>query len=196
MIAIDQVLLSDEVVEARFVCELISCKGGCCVEGDSGAPLTEEEARSLESIYPHIESRLDPRFREVIREQGYYVEDEEFGKVTPTLGGGICVYAYYDEQGIVKCAIEKAWQEGEIEFQKPISCHLYPLRIQENPGYDLVNYAPRKDLCRPACRLGEALGVPVYQFLKGALIRKYGEPFYEALDAVARKMESDRSPKY
>ena len=103
---------------------------------------------------------------------------------------------FRSEQGIVKCAIEKAWQEGEIEFRKPISCHLYPLRIQENPGYDLVNYAPRKDLCRPACRLGEALGVPVYQFLKGALIRKYGEPFYKALDAVARKMESDRSPKY
>lgn len=196
MIAIDQVLLSDEVVDARFVCELISCKGGCCVEGDSGAPLTDEEAQKLEEIYPQVAPSLDPRFRNIIETQGYYEEDDEFGKVTPTLDGGICVYAYYDEAGIVKCAIEKAWKEGKTDFQKPISCHLYPLRIQENPGYDLVNYVPRPDLCRPACRLGEALGVPVYQFLKGALIRKYGASFYEALDAVAQKMEAEGKRKY
>jgi hypothetical protein len=112
--------------------------------------------------------------------------------VTPTVNGGICTYAYTDEIGIVKCAIEKAWKDGLIDFQKPISCHLFPIRIKEMPGYDAVNYEPRQKLCRPACRLGAQLKVPVYKFLKNALVRKYGEEFYDTLDAVATKMKAKR----
>jgi hypothetical protein len=115
--------------------------------------------------------------------------DDEYGYVTPTVNGGICVYGYTDELGIVKCGIEKAWKAGATDFRKPISCHLYPIRIKDMPGYELVNYEPRRTLCRPACKLGRQLKVPVYVFLKDALVRKYGEEFYETLEAVAEKMK-------
>lgn len=192
MIAIDHVLLSDEVVEAEFVCDLNSCKGGCCVDGDCGAPLTKEETTIISEIYPVVKPYLSQEYINEIETQGTHTTDDEFGYVTPTVNGGICVYAYTDNAGIVKCAIEKAWKDGKINFQKPISCHLYPIRIKEHPGYEIVNYEPRKKLCKPACKLGKQLKVPVYKFLKGSIVRKYGEEFYEALDAVAVKMNSDK----
>lgn len=188
MIAIDNVLLSDDVVEARFVCDLDRCKGGCCVDGDCGAPLTEEETHIIAAIYPRIKSYLPEAYIAEIERQGTHVSDEEHGLVTPTVNGGICVYAFTDDLGIVKCGIEQAYKDGVVDFKKPISCHLYPLRINSTNGYDLVNYEPRKVLCRPACKLGKKLEVPVYRFLKEPIIRKYGMDFYEALDAVAAKM--------
>lgn len=192
MIAIDNVLLSDDVVEAQFACDLNACKGGCCVDGDCGAPLTEEETKKIAEVYPIVKPYLSAEYIAEIEKQGTHTMDDEFGYVTPTVNGGICTYAYTDELGIVKCAIEKAWKEGKIDFQKPISCHLYPIRIKDMGEYEAVNYEPRKKLCRPACKLGKQLRVPVYQFLKGSIIRKYGEEFYEALDAVAMKMAADR----
>lgn len=191
MIAIDGVLLSDEVISEEFVCDLSACKGGCCVDGDCGAPLTEEETHILAETYPKIRHELPPAYAAEVDKQGTHVWDDEYGYVTPTVNGGICTYGYYDEDGIVKCAIEKAWREGRIDFQKPISCHLYPIRITSSEGYEAVNYEPRKKLCKPACKLGRKLKVPVYQFLKAPLIRKYGEAFYEALDAVAAKVSAD-----
>jgi hypothetical protein len=192
MIAIDHVLLSDEVVEEHFVCDLNSCKGGCCVDGDCGAPLTEEETKTIARIYPKVKPYLSKEYIAEIEKQGTHVIDDEYGYVTPTVNGGICVYAYTDEVGIVKCGIEKAWKDGQVDFQKPISCHLYPIRIKEQPGYELVNYEPRKKLCKPACKLGRQLRVPVYKFLKDSLTRKYGADFYDTLDAVAKKMEADK----
>jgi hypothetical protein len=118
--------------------------------------------------------------------------DDEFGYVTPAINGGICVYAYTEETGIVKCGIEKAWKEGVIPFQKPISCHLYPIRVKEGDGYEMINYEPRKKLCKPACKLGRQLKVPVYKFLRDPIIRKYGPEFYEALDAVGNKMRAEK----
>lgn len=185
MIAIDNVLISDEVVEEQFVCDLNKCKGGCCVDGDCGAPLTEEETRIIADLYPKIKHLIPETYQWAVAEQGTHTWDDEYGYVTPTVNGGICAYGYYDDLGIVKCAIEKAWQEGITDFQKPISCHLYPIRITEMDEMEAVNYEPRPDLCKPACKLGKKLKVPVYQFLKGPLIRKYGEDFYEALEAVA-----------
>ena len=192
MIAIDHVLLSDEVVEEQFVCDLNSCKGGCCVDGDCGAPLTKDEAGIIADIYPVVKPYLSQEYIDEIEKQGTHTMDDEFGYVTPTVNGGICVYAYTDEVGIVKCAIEKAWKDGKVDFQKPISCHLFPIRITEHPGYEAVNYEPRKKLCKPACKLGKQLKVPVYKFLKSSIIRKYGEEFYEALDAVAVKMKNSK----
>lgn len=189
MIAIDNVLLSDEVVEEHFVCDLDKCKGGCCVDGDCGAPLTEEETKIIARIYPKIKSYLLPEYIAEIEKQGTHTTDDQYGYVTPTVNGGICVYGYTDELGIVKCGIEKAWKEGKVKFRKPISCHLYPIRIISHPGYEAVNYEPRPSLCKPACKLGDKLKVPVYVFLKEALIRKYGEEFYEGLDAVAKKVK-------
>ncbi len=190
MIAIDHVLLSDEIVEEEFVCDLNSCKGGCCVDGDCGAPLTEAETEILAKIYPKVKAYLPEAYVAEIERQGTHVMDDEYGYVTPTVNGGICVYAYTDDAGIVKCGIEKAWNEGVIDFRKPISCHLYPIRVKERDGYELVNYAPRKRLCKPACKLGRQLKVPVYKFLKEPIIRKYGEEFYKALEAVGEKMRS------
>ena len=187
MIAIENVLVSDEVVEKHFVCDLNACKGGCCVDGDCGAPLTEEETHILADVYPKIKHFLPERYVQEIEAQGTHTMDDEYGYVTPTVNGGICAYGYIDELGIVKCAIEKAWKEGIVDFQKPISCHLYPIRITQSPGFEAVNYEPRKKLCKPGCKLGNQLKVPVYQFLKTPLIRKYGEEFYEALDAVAKE---------
>lgn len=192
MIAIDNVLLSDQVVEVQFVCDLNSCKGGCCVDGDCGAPLTSEETIIIASVYPKVKEYLLPEYIAEIEKQGTHTVDDEYGYVTPAVNGGICVYAYTDEVGIVKCAFEKAWKEGKISFKKPISCHLYPIRVKQMNGYEAVNYEPRKSLCKPACKLGRQLKVPVYKFLKDSIIRKYGEDFYDTLDAVAKKINADK----
>ncbi len=192
MIAIDNVLLSDQVVEARFVCDLDSCKGGCCVEGDCGAPITEVEAAIIKDAYPKIKKYLPQEHIDAVEQHGTHDMDDEYGHVTPTINGGICVYAFTDELGIVKCGFEQAWKNKEIEFQKPISCHLYPIRIKKFPEYEAVNYEPRKQLCRPACKLGKKLEVPVYQFLKDALVRNYGQDFYDRLDATAKHMKEER----
>ena len=191
MIAIDHVLLSDEVVEEQFVCDLNACKGGCCVDGDCGAPITAEEAKIITDYYPKFKSYLPAEYIAEIEKQGTYVTDDEHGLVTPTVNGGICVYAFTDQLGVVKCGIEQAHRDGIIDFKKPISCHLFPIRITETPEYELVNYEPRKTLCRPACKLGKKLQVPVYKFLKEPIIRKYGELFYEALEAVAQQMKDN-----
>lgn len=188
MIAIGNVLVSDEVVEEQFVCDLDKCKGGCCVDGDCGAPLTEEETLLVAKHYPAIKDMLADRYVEEVEKVGTHVIDDEFGYVTPTVNGGICVYAYTDDLGIVKCAFEKAYYEGKIDWHKPISCHLYPIRIKQLPDYEAVNYSPRKTLCKPACKLGRKLKIPVYKFVKNALIRKFGEEFYEALDATAEML--------
>jgi len=189
MIAIDNVLLSDEIVEEHFVCDLNKCKGGCCVDGDCGAPLTKEETKILARIYPKIKSSLAQEYIPEIEKQGTHTIDNQYGDVTPTVNGGICVYGYTDETGTVKCGIEKAWKEGKTDFRKPISCHLFPIRIIAHDGYESVNYEPRETMCKPACKLGKQLKVPVYVFLKDALIRKYGDEFYGALEAVANKVK-------
>ncbi len=193
MIAIENVLLSDQVVEEQFVCDLNSCKGGCCVDGDCGAPLTQEETVIIASVYPRIKQYLKPEYIAEIEKQGTHTIDDEYGYVTPAVNGGICVYAYTDDAGIVKCTFERAWKEGKIAFKKPISCHLYPIRVKQMDGYEAVNYEPRKTLCKPACKLGKQLKVPVYQFLKESIVRKYGEEFYDTLDAVAQKMNADKA---
>jgi hypothetical protein len=193
MIAIDNILVSDEIVEEQFVCDLNKCKGGCCVDGDCGAPLTEEETHLVAKYYPKVKHLLHIDYITEIERAGTHTIDDEYGYVTPTLDGGICVYAYTDFSGIVKCSFEKLFREGKIDFPKPISCHLYPIRVKESPGFEALNYAPRKVMCAPACKLGKQLKVPVYQFLKGPLIRKYGEEFYNALDATAQMMAGKKS---
>lgn len=191
MIEIDNKLISDQIVEEEFVCDLDKCKGGCCVDGDAGAPLTQEEANIIEDLYPKLKPHLMPQAIREIEENGAYTFDDEYDIVTPTINGGICAYGYYDEKNIVRCAIEKLYLAGETDFRKPISCHLFPIRVTETKEYELLNYEPRPKLCAPACKLGKKLKVPVYVFLKDALIRKYGEEFYEALDEIAKNYYND-----
>lgn len=185
MIAIDNVLVSDDVVEAKFVCDLHKCKGGCCEDGDAGAPLEKEERVILKQHYSAIEPYMTLEGKEAVKAQGTSLYDKEFGWVTPTINGGICAYGFRDKQGIIKCAVEAAYYDGKLDWKKPISCHLYPIKINKTKTYTMVNYEPRESLCKAACSLGKKLKMPVYQFLKESIERKFGKEFYAALDQVA-----------
>ncbi len=192
MIAIDNKLVSDSVLQAQFVCDLTKCKGGCCEDGDAGAPLEVEELNELISNYEVIKPYLTPEGIKAIEKLGKYLYDTEFGWVTPTVNSGICAYGIRDEKGIIKCGIEQAYYDGKLKWKKPISCHLFPIRTQQSQhdkDLEFINYEPRQDLCKAACKLGKQLKVPVYIFLKDALIRKYGEEFYEALAVSAGQLE-------
>ncbi|HRE50594.1 MAG TPA: DUF3109 family protein [Flavitalea sp.] len=195
MIAIDNVLVSDAIVEAQFVCDLMKCKGGCCEDGDAGAPLEKEELGILNDIYETVKPYLTKEGINWIEKHGRYLYDRDFGWVTPTIEGKMCVYGFKDEHGIIKCGIEQAYRDGKIGFKKPISCHLYPIIANEGKkgGYARMNYEPRETLCKPACSLGKKLKVPVYAFLKEPLVRKYGEAFYNALEKIARDYFEARS---
>jgi hypothetical protein len=193
MIAIDDILISDQVVQEQFVCDLNKCKGGCCVDGDAGAPLEKKELEQLNAVYEKVLPYLSEEAIMIIETEGKYVFDAEFGWVTPTISNGMCAYGITDKKGIVKCAIEKAYNEGKISWKKPISCHLFPVRIKKTRKGDLVNYEPREGLCDPACALGKKLKVPVYQFLKEALVRKYGPHFYDALEATATHLNNQNN---
>ena len=193
MIVIDNILISDDVVEKQFVCDLNKCKGGCCEEGDAGAPLDEDELEIILEMYEKIKPYLSPESIKEIEKKGKYTYNKEFGWVTPTLGNDneICVYGKRDEKGIIKCAFEQAYYDGVISWKKPISCHLFPIIAKKGllGEYNRVNYEPREKLCNPACALGKKLDVLTYEFLKEPLIRKYGEEFYNALDKAV-KMQS------
>lgn len=187
MIAIDNVLVSDEIAKARFVCDLTKCKGACCVDGDAGAPLDKNELKEIDKAFDEVLPYLGKESKAEINRQGRYVYDKEFGWVTPTINSKICVYGITDKTGIVKCGIEQAYLDGKIQWKKPISCHLFPVTVtKSNDGVtQFANYEPREDNCKAACALGKKLKVPVYQFLKEPLIRKFGQNFYDALDASA-----------
>ena len=197
MIAIENVLVSDMIAEEQFVCDLTKCKGGCCEDGDAGAPLEVAELDELINHYDTIAEYMSEDGRKEILRQGKYLYDREFGWVTPTVNGKICDYGYKDQSGIVKCSIEQAYNEGKIDWRKPISCHLFPIRIKKSLDgkTDYANYEPREDLCAAACKLGKKLKVPVYLFLKDAIIRKYGVEFYETLEATAKHMEQSTIKK-
>src|SRR6187401_3325322 len=192
MIAIDNILLSDAVVKDQFVCDLHKCKGGCCVDGDAGAPLAKDELDKINEVYDAVLPYLDKENKRALERQGRYVYDKEFGWVTPTIESKVCVYGITDNNGIVKCGIEQAYNDGKVSWKKPISCHLFPLRISisRDKKTEYVNYEPREDLCSAACSLGKKLKVPVYVFLKDALVRKYGDDFYNTLDATAKHLDT------
>lgn len=185
MIAIDNILIGDEVVESQFVCDLSKCKGGCCEDGDAGAPLTEEELSIVDQAYEIVKPYLTSEGIAVLEQKGRYEHNGAFGWVTPTIEGKMCAYGFRDDNGVIKCSFEQAFYDGKIGWKKPISCHLYPIKIKKTSEHELVNYEPREKLCSPGCVLGEKLKVPTYVFLKEALIRKYGEDFYGVLEQIA-----------
>jgi len=195
VIAIDNVLISDDVVEAKFVCDLHKCKGGCCDDGDAGAPLQKEEKQILDENINVIKPYLTKEGLKEIERTGKYTYDREYGWVTPTVNGKICAYGFRDKQGIIKCGIEQAYNDGKLDWKKPISCHLYPIRIARSKEYIMVNYEPRETLCKPACALGKKLKLPVYQFLKEAIVRKFGNDFYNALHQVAAEHFEEEEQK-
>jgi hypothetical protein len=188
MIQIGDKLVSEDLREAHFICDLHACKGACCVEGDAGAPLSIDEALILEEIYPIVAPYLPEKAIAAIAAQGTWVERDDHLE-TPLVNGKECVYVTFDE-GIAKCGIEKAYLDGKIAFKKPISCHLYPIRISHLNfvRLDALNY-DQWDVCKPACALGEKMKVPVYKFLREPLTRKYGEAFYKEMCDVFEAME-------
>lgn len=190
MIKVGEVLVSDDIKEVEFVCHLEKCKGACCVEGELGAPLEEDELPIMHSIQKAIHPYLTKEGQQAIREQGPYLLDEDGDYSTPTIGGKECAYAHYDEKGVLKCGIEQAYLDGKVNFRKPISCHLYPIRITKNKkGFEAVNYH-KWSICSAACTYGKSLQVPLYKFLKDPLMRKYGEVWYQQLvDAIENQTD-------
>ena len=184
MYQIGDVLISDEVLTERFVCDLEKCMGACCIEGDAGAPVDLNEIMQIEEVLPVIWDQLSILARKVINKQGVAYSDSEGQLVTSIVNGKDCVFTCYDEKGGCYCALEKAYREGKTKFYKPLSCHLYPIRHKKVGDLDALNYH-RWDVCKAAVLLGEQLDVRVYEFLKEPLIRKFGEAWYQELeDAV------------
>ncbi len=184
MIAIGDTLVSEDVFEKEFVCNLAACKGACCVEGDAGAPLEEGEVSILEAIYNDLLPFLSKAGADAIRDQGVAIMGAEGEWETPLVKGKECAYAIFDENTIASCAIEKAYQAGVINWRKPISCYLYPIRLQNFLSFTAVNYH-QWGICHKACALGKTLQVPVYEFVKDALIQKFGVEWYDKLNRVA-----------
>lgn len=180
MIAIDNTLNSDDLHKVCFVCNLEKCKGACCVEGDAGAPLEEHEISELEDNLDYIKPFMLPRGIEAVDELGVFDYDAHGHYVTPLVNGAECAFVVFTTEGIASCAIEQAWQAGKSKFRKPVSCHLYPVRISRYNDFEAVNYH-QWHICKPALELGKQLEVPMYRFLKDSLIRKYGSKWYDKL---------------
>lgn len=181
MIVVDHVILSDEIAEAFFVCDLQRCKGACCEEGDLGAPLEAHEVDEIRHNLTGILKHMSKEGQSVIDQVGLFVHDHEGDLSTPTIKGRDCAYSFR-ENGVLGCAIEKAWKLGDSQFRKPVSCHLYPIRVNKYDEFEAINYH-RWQICSPACSLGASVKLPLYKFLKEALIRKYGSEWYEKLCA-------------
>ncbi len=191
MLIVENAYISDDIAEYYFKCDLERCKGACCEAGDLGAPLEENELSILEQIFEQIKPFMSEKGRKVAEKQGLYILDSDGDFSTTTIEGKECVFAVEDEKGTWACAIEKAFQEGKIDFPKPISCHLYPIRITKYDQYEALNYH-RWQVCSPACVLGKKMQVRVFEFLKEPLIRKYGKAWYEKLCQEVTKWEKRR----
>ena len=180
MIQIEDVVISTDIFTEKFVCNLNACKGECCIEGDAGAPVEVEEVAELEKVLPVVWDDLAPEAQEIIKKQGVVYTDQDGDLVTSIVDNKDCVFTCHDENGYCYCAIEKAYREGKCNFYKPVSCHLYPIRVENYGPYKAINYH-RWDVCKSAVILGKKNNVPVYKFLKEPLIRKFGELWYEKL---------------
>ena len=183
MFQLGKTIVSEDIIEKEFVCNLSVCKGKCCVDGEAGAPLDEEELQILMDIYPHVKPFLRKEGIEAIENQGLFITNEGDYE-TPLIDGKDCAYVIYDHKNTAKCGIEEAYFKGKINWRKPISCHLYPVRIMDYSEFTAVNYH-KWPICDDACSLGAHLQVPVYKFVKDALIRKFGKNWYAELEKVA-----------
>ncbi len=187
MIEIGNTLVSIDIFEKRFACDITACKGQCCIDGDAGAPLEDSEIPIIKKVYKKVKPFMRGEGVKAVKEQGMYVIDYDGDKVTPLVNEQECAYTIF-ENGIAMCAFEKAHREGVIDFPKPISCHLYPIRISKLRKYNALNY-DRWDICKSAIHCGIAANTPVYKFLKYPLIRKYGKEWYKELELVANELE-------
>ena len=191
LVEIQDKIVSTQIFERQFVCDLNACKGACCIEGNGGAPVTKEEVDIMEANLDKIRPYMRPEGIAAIEAQGVVYEDDDYEPATTLVNGKECAFVYFDQTNTAKCAIEKAHREGQIDFIKPISCHLYPIRTKQFNEYTALNYE-QWDICEPACACGEQLDVPVYKFLKEPLIRAFGPEFYKELEVVSRELDMER----
>jgi hypothetical protein len=186
MFQLGKTIVSEDIIQKDFVCNLSACKGACCVDGDAGAPLELDETKILEDIYPKVKPFLRKEGIAAIEKQGTFTTNDFGEHETPLINGADCAYVMFDKKGTALCAIEEAYNQGVIDWKKPVSCHLYPVRVKDYTEFSAVNYH-KWEICDDACALGKELQVPVYKFVKQALIRKFGEDWYMELEKVAEK---------
>ncbi|MBQ4280257.1 MAG: DUF3109 family protein [Rikenellaceae bacterium] len=192
MIQIDDKIVSADLLTECFCCDIAACKGICCVEGNAGAPLEDEEVDILEEEYEAYKPYMKPEGIASIEQNGFMVMDEEGECTTPLIDGAECAFSF-EENGVTLCAIERAYNEGKTAFVKPVSCHLYPIRVTRFGNGTLgLNYH-RWEVCKPACANGRKLGLPVYRMLKAPIIRRFGEEFYEALEQAEAYMQGQQA---
>ena len=189
MFQLGKTIVSEDIIKKDFVCNLNACKGACCIDGDAGAPLEKDEAEILETIYSKVKPFLREEGIKAIEEQGTFITADNGELETPLINGADCAYVNFDDKGTALCAIEEAYNQGEVDWKKPVSCHLYPVRVKEYSSFSAVNYH-KWYICDDACTLGKELQVPIYKFVKEALIRKFGADWYAELETMAGKLKS------
>ena len=188
MFQIGKTIVSEEILEQDFTCNLSACKGACCVDGNAGAPLEDRETEILVDIYADVKPFLREEGIAAIEEQGAFVKGEDDEWETPLINNSECAYVVFDRGNVAKCALEEAYNKGAIDWKKPISCHMYPVRVREYTELTAVNYH-KWEICDPACTLGAKLKMPIYRFVREALIRKFGDDWYDELEKVAQEIK-------
>jgi len=188
MFQLGKTLVSEDIIEKDFVCNLSACKGACCIDGEAGAPLNEEEVKILQDVYPKVKPFMRQQGIDAVEDQGTSIVTKVGELETPLINNADCVYVAFDDKGTALCAIEEAYNQGLVNWKKPISCHLYPIRVQDYSEFSAVNYH-KWEICNDACALGKELQVPVYKFVKQALVRKFGEDWYTELEKVAQDIK-------
>ena len=189
MIQIGKTLVSEDIIEKEFICNISSCKGQCCIDGDAGAPLEEDELQIMKSIYLKVKPFMRKEGIIEVEKQGVYTTNEDGEHETTLINNADCAYVFFDDKNVALCAIEEAYNQGEIDWKKPVSCHLYPIRVRDYSDFSGVNY-DKWEICYDACTLGKELQVPIYKFVKPALIRKFGIDWYNELEKVAKELNS------
>lgn len=191
LVEIKDKIVSTQIFERKFVCDLNACKGACCIEGDAGAPLSFEEVSILEDDLENIKPFMRSEGIAAVEDKGVFYMDQDNEPVTTLVNDKECAFVFFDENGITKCAIEKANKEGKTDFKKPISCHLYPIRVKQFNEYQAINY-DSWSICSEACTLGESLSVPVYKFLQEPLTKAFGLDFFKELELVAKEFKEQK----
>ena len=194
MIEIEDKIISDDLFEKKFVCDLQKCKGVCCVEGDSGAPLTKKEILEIDKNISKIKTEMSPTGLSILEKKDFYYVDSDGDQVTSLINDKECVFVVYDQNKIAKCSIESAFRKNKINFNKPISCHLYPIRVKKYKNFQAIN-VDSWHICQPACKCGTELNVPVFKFLKNAIIRSWGLNFFQQLDSVYDQFFNQKKTK-
>lgn len=194
LIEIGDKVVSADIFEKKFVCDLSACKGACCVEGDSGAPLTEEEVSILEDIYEDVKPYMRKEGIDAVEESGVFYMDFDNEPVTTLVNKKECAFVNFDDDGTAKCSVDQAYRDGKINWRKPISCYLYPIRAKKYATFEALNYH-EWPICKTACDCGDKLNVSIFRFLKDPLITAYGKEFYQELEQVDEELKKAKNEK-